>query len=129
MKLKKLFLLCIALIVSLTAGAQFREGASYEELYDSETVAAVKSHVRELSANHLEGRKPGSEGEKYAAEYVAAKTCFRLQMARCSVSRPSQETLSPQETSSPMSRDMTKIFATTTSWSAPDLIISVHLSR
>lgn len=73
MKLKKLFLLCIALIVSLTAGAQFREGASYEELYDSETVADMKSHVRELSANHLEGRKPGSEGEKYAAEYVAAK--------------------------------------------------------
>ena len=73
MKLKKSFLLCIALIVSLTAGAQFREGVSYEELYDSETVASVKSHIRELSANHLEGRKAGSEGEKYAAEYVASR--------------------------------------------------------
>lgn len=58
------------LLVSLTASAQFRDGASYEDLYDGETVAAMKSHVRELSAAHLEGRKAGSEGEKLAAEYV-----------------------------------------------------------
>lgn len=50
--------------------AQFRSGVSYEDLDDSETVAAMKSHVRTLSAAHLEGRKPGSEGEKEAAEYV-----------------------------------------------------------
>ena len=70
MKLKKLFLLCIALIVSLTAGAQFREGASYEELYDSETVVTMKNHLGYLSAAHLEGRKAGSEGELLAAQYV-----------------------------------------------------------
>ena len=50
--------------------AQFRSGAAYEDLDDSETVAAFKSHVRTLSAAHLEGRKAGSEGEKEAAQYV-----------------------------------------------------------
>ena len=50
--------------------AQFRNGASYEDLDDSETIAAFKTHVRTLSAAHLEGRKAGSEGEKEAAEYV-----------------------------------------------------------
>ena len=34
--------------------AQFRSGAAYEDLDDSETVAAFKSHVRTLSAAHLE---------------------------------------------------------------------------
>lgn len=51
--------------------AQFRSGtASYEDLDDSETVAAFKSHVRTLSAAYMEGRKAGSEGEKEAAQYV-----------------------------------------------------------
>lgn len=61
------------LFLSLSASAQFRDGASYEDLYDGETAAALKSHVRELSAAHLEGRKAGSEGEKMAAEYVESK--------------------------------------------------------
>ena len=50
--------------------AQFRSGAAYEDLDDSETVAAFKSHVRTLSAAYMEGRKAGSEGEKEAALYV-----------------------------------------------------------
>ncbi len=50
--------------------AQFRSGMAYEDLDDSEKVAAFKSHIRTLSAAHLEGRKAGSEGEKEAAEYV-----------------------------------------------------------
>lgn len=54
----------------LLLSAQFRSGVTYEDLDDSETVAAIKSHVRTLSAAHLEGRKAGSEGEKEAAEYV-----------------------------------------------------------
>ena len=54
----------------LLLSAQFRSGMLYEDLDDSETVAAIKSHVRTLSAAHLEGRKAGSEGEKEAAEYV-----------------------------------------------------------
>ncbi len=59
------------LMISFSASAQFRDGAVYDDLYDGETVASLKSHVRELSASHLEGRKAGSEGEKAAAEYVA----------------------------------------------------------
>ena len=39
-------------------------------MYDSEIVAAMKGHVRELSAASVEGRKAGSEGESTAAEYV-----------------------------------------------------------
>ena len=58
------------LAVAVTASAQFRDGASYEDLYDGETISVLKSHVRELSAAHLEGRKAGSEGERIAAEYV-----------------------------------------------------------
>ena len=57
-------------LLSVSASAQFRDGAVYDDLYDGETVASLKSHVRELSAAHLEGRKAGSEGEKVAAEYV-----------------------------------------------------------
>lgn len=60
----------MTLSIAVSASAQFREGASYEDLYDGETVLAMKNHVRELSAAHLEGRKAGSEGEKAAAEYV-----------------------------------------------------------
>ena len=70
MILNKLISAVAVLLVSLPAFAQFRDGASYEDLYDGETVAAMKSHVRELSAAHLEGRKAGSEGEKLAAVYV-----------------------------------------------------------
>ena len=54
----------------MTASAQFRTSPSYEELSDGETVAAMKSHVRTLSAAHLEGRYAGSEGEQEAAQYV-----------------------------------------------------------
>ena len=54
----------------LSLSAQYRSGNSYQDLYDSETVSAIKNHVRELSAASLEGRKAGSEGERLAAEYV-----------------------------------------------------------
>jgi TonB family protein len=63
-------LIAVIFAVSVPSFAQFRDGARYEELYDSETVAAFKRHVATLSAAHLEGRKAGSEGEKEAAEYV-----------------------------------------------------------
>lgn len=72
MSLKKILLLSVAVILSMpVASAQFKSGG-YEELYDGETVSSLKKHVRNLSAAHLEGRKAGSEGEKMAAEYVAA---------------------------------------------------------
>ena len=70
--MKKVLVLSIVAVFSvLSASAQFREGNPYKDLYDSETVAAMKSHVRELSAADLEGRKAGSEGEMRAAEYVS----------------------------------------------------------
>jgi TonB family protein len=72
MSLKKILLLSVAVILAMPlASAQFKSGG-YEELYDGETVSSLKKHVRNLSAAHLEGRKAGSEGEKMAAEYVAA---------------------------------------------------------
>ena len=60
------------LLLPVMSSAQFRNGAAYDDLYDGETVSSLKSHVRELSAAHLEGRKAGSEGEKAAAEYVSS---------------------------------------------------------
>ena len=60
------------LLFPMMVSAQFKDGAVYDDLYDGETVAALKSHVRELSSAHLEGRKAGSEGEKEAAEYVSS---------------------------------------------------------
>ena len=70
-RMKRFFLIALlALIPLVTISAQFRSGASYDDLYDSETVAAIKSHVRHISAASLEGRKAGSEGEREAAAYV-----------------------------------------------------------
>ena len=60
----------MSLLLSLSAAAQFRGGGVYEDLYDSENVAAMKEHVRTLSAAMMEGRAAGSEGEKMAAEYM-----------------------------------------------------------
>lgn len=50
--------------------AQFRSDDPYSSLYDSETVASLKKHVGFISSAALEGRAPGSEGEKEASEYV-----------------------------------------------------------
>lgn len=63
-------LILALMTVCMPVSAQFRDGAGYRELYDSETVTSMKSHVRSLSAAHLEGRKAGSQGEKEAADYV-----------------------------------------------------------
>lgn len=70
MKIYTFLAASLMLLWSTAATAQFRDDVSYDDLYDGEIVAAMKSHVRELSAAHLEGRKAGSEGEKLAAEYV-----------------------------------------------------------
>ena len=70
-RMKRFFLIALlAFIPLVTISAQFRSGASYDDLYDSETVAAIKRHVRHISAASLEGRKAGSEGEREAAAYV-----------------------------------------------------------
>lgn len=71
MNVKGMILASVALFAfAAGADAQFRNGASYDDLYDGEIVATLKNHVRELSAAHLEGRKAGSEGEAAAALYV-----------------------------------------------------------
>ena len=68
--MRRFILISALALMPLLLSAQFRSGVTYEDIDDSETVAAIKSHVRTLSAAHLEGRKAGSEGEKEAAEYV-----------------------------------------------------------
>ena len=57
---------------AVDASAQFRDGSSYLDLYDSETVLSLKEHVRTLSSASMEGRRAGSQGEKDAAAYVEA---------------------------------------------------------
>ena len=69
---KYIYVIVLSAACALSAAAQFRDGASYQELYDSEVTAAMKQHVRSLSASHLYGRKAGSQGEKEAAEYVSS---------------------------------------------------------
>lgn len=71
MKMLKFISICFLALSASAAHAQFRDGLSYNEMNDSETVASFKEHVRTLSAAHLEGRKAGSEGERIAAGYVA----------------------------------------------------------
>lgn len=61
----------VLLASSFGAGAQYRTGASYEELYDSEVTAALRHHIRSLSAAELGGRAAGSPGERAAADYVS----------------------------------------------------------
>lgn len=71
MRILKVAAFIVSLLVCASAMAQFRSGDVYQDLYDSETSAALKEHVRMLSSSMMEGRKSGSEGEKLAAEYVA----------------------------------------------------------
>lgn len=68
--MRRTILLLLSVFVPFVAFSQYRDAVSYEDLNDSENVAAMKAHVRALSAAHLEGRKAGSEGEAEAALYV-----------------------------------------------------------
>lgn len=68
---RRIYILLLFVFSAVAASAQFRDDAvAYADLYDSETVASLKEHVRTLSAVQLEGRRAGSGGEKAAAEYV-----------------------------------------------------------
>ena len=56
--MKKISLVAVSIILtSFVAFGQFRSQDAYQGLYDSEVTAAMKAHVRELSAASLEGRK------------------------------------------------------------------------
>lgn len=68
--LRNIITLALGLVLSAPLFAQFRTGANYDNLYDSETVSALKEHVSYLASAQMEGRKAGSEGEKMAAEYM-----------------------------------------------------------
>ena len=68
--MRRFVLISALALMPVLLSAQFRSGAAYEDLDDSETVSAFKSHVRTLSAAYMEGRKAGSEGEKEASLYV-----------------------------------------------------------
>lgn len=70
LNINKIYILLITLFVSVPLSAQFRNDISYDDLYDSETTGTLKTHIRSLSASHLEGRKAGTEGERLAADYV-----------------------------------------------------------
>ena len=70
--IRYIYVVLLSVLCGFSASAQFRDGAAYQELYDSEAVFAFKTHIRTLSSSHLEGRKAGSEGEREAAEYVRA---------------------------------------------------------
>lgn len=68
---RRILLAAVLLLLTTTLPAQFRTGGTgYDDLYDSETVHALKEHVSFLSSAALEGRKAGSEGEKEAAAYM-----------------------------------------------------------
>ena len=65
------FFTIIALAAGFTAAAQYRN--PLDVLEDSETVRSLKEHVSMLSSASMEGRAPGSEGEKLAAGYLEEK--------------------------------------------------------
>ena len=68
---RHILLAAVLLLLTTALPAQYRTGATgYDDLYDSETVHALKEHVSFLSSAALEGRKAGSEGEKEAAVYM-----------------------------------------------------------
>ncbi|MDE7127899.1 MAG: TonB family protein [Bacteroidales bacterium] len=50
--------------------AQYRTDRSYDSLYDSENVTSFKEQIGYVSSAGMEGRAPGSDGEKAAAEYI-----------------------------------------------------------
>lgn len=69
--MRKWMTMFLVAVFSLNAAfAQYRSGSEYSALYDSENMAAFKSHVREIASAVSAGRAPGSEGEKEAAQYV-----------------------------------------------------------
>lgn len=72
MKIRIFLVMMLAVLPAFSSSAQYRGGSAYLELEDSDVVGALKSNVRFLSSAMLEGRKAGSEGERLAAEHVAA---------------------------------------------------------
>ena len=55
-KMKRFVSIVLAILVSVALQAQIRPGSVLDDLDDSETVSALKEHVRTLSAASMEGR-------------------------------------------------------------------------
>ena len=70
--MKRWTILITMLLSVLPLQAQIRPGGLLDDLDDSETVSALKEHVRTLSAASMDGRKAGSEGERQAAAYLTS---------------------------------------------------------
>lgn len=66
---KRSVIFVLMLSVSVLCSAQMQD-PQFAELFESETSASFREHIRNLSAAVLEGRKAGSEGETEAAQYV-----------------------------------------------------------
>ena len=71
--MKRFIVFIYVVLVPVLAFGQYRDSEAYKGLYDSETGAAMREHVAELSAAVMEGRKAGSEGENAAAAYLSSK--------------------------------------------------------
>ena len=69
----RLLVSAVLMLICVSGYSQYRDTFEYADLYDSENVAAMKEHVRTLSSAMMEGRAPGSEGERMAAEYVESQ--------------------------------------------------------
>lgn len=67
--LHRFLLLAASLMMPVALFAQ----VAYQDLYDSETEAALKAHVGYFCADSLEGRAAGSKGETLTARYIAEK--------------------------------------------------------
>ncbi len=73
MSIKKLLLAAAAFLLLGATGLHAQYRNPLQDLEDSETVRALKEHVGYLSSAELEGRKAGGEGERLAAQYLAAQ--------------------------------------------------------
>ena len=70
-KLKNICCFILFIFLCTIASGQYINGEiAYNDLYDSDLVKSFKSHISYLSSRQLEGRAPGSEGEKMAGQYV-----------------------------------------------------------
>ena len=62
-----------AAILLLVFSAVFAFSQDFSELYEGESTAALRSAVGYLASPELKGRGAGTDGERLAAEYIAAK--------------------------------------------------------
>lgn len=72
--MRRFLLSCVFILAaSPFIKAQYRDAASYEDLYDSRQVSQLKADVSYICSPAFRGRKAGSDGEKDVAAYVFAE--------------------------------------------------------